>query len=110
MERGGFLQNLTARAAALAASAIPYGFSHLLAPGRATAERNYLRPPGALEDPAAFVAACIGCGLFRGSLPPSEQADLDRRRPPRCGGKIQGMSPGCKQCRGHRSTSWRHFW
>ncbi len=96
MERRGFLHGLAAGAAALAAGAVPYSFSHLLAPGRAAAERNYLRPPGALEDPAAFVAACIGCGLFRGSLPPSEQADLDRRRPPRGGGKIQGVSPGCE--------------
>ncbi|MCH8036195.1 MAG: 4Fe-4S dicluster domain-containing protein [Proteobacteria bacterium] len=70
MERRGFLQNLTASAAALAAGAVPYGFSHLLAPGSAAAQRNYLRPPGALEDPAAFVAACIGCGLCGEVCPP----------------------------------------
>ena len=71
MERRGFLQNLTASAAALAAGAVPYGFSHLLAPGSAAAQRNYLRPPGALEDPAAFVAACIGCGLCGEVCPPA---------------------------------------
>ncbi len=53
MERRGVLQNLIAGAAALAAGAVPYGFSLLLAPGRAAAERNYLRPPGALEYGAA---------------------------------------------------------
>ena len=42
----------------------------MLAPGRATAKRNYLRPPGALEDDAAFVAACIGCGLCGEVCPP----------------------------------------
>ncbi len=52
MERRGVLQNLIAGAAALAAGAIPYGFSHLLAPGSAAAQRNDLRPPGAIEDDA----------------------------------------------------------
>lgn len=70
MERRGVLQNLVASAAVLAAGAVPYGFSHLLAPGRAVAQRNYLRPPGALDDPAAFVAACIGCGLCGEVCPP----------------------------------------
>ncbi len=70
MERRGVLQNLIAGAATLAAGAIPYGFSHLLAPGSAAAQRNYLRPPGALEDDAAFVAACIGCGLCGEVCPP----------------------------------------
>ncbi len=70
MERRGVLQNLIASAAALTAGAIPYGFAHLLAPGSAAAQRNYLRPPGALEDDAAFVAACIGCGLCGEVCPP----------------------------------------
>jgi ferredoxin len=70
MERRGFLKSLVAGAAALAASAIPYGLLHLLAPGRAAAERNYLRPPGALKDDEAFVAACIGCGLCGEVCPP----------------------------------------
>ena len=63
MKRRGVLQKLAAGAAVAAAGALPYGLASLLAPGRAKAERNYLRPPGALADDAAFVAACIGCGL-----------------------------------------------
>ncbi len=63
MKRRGALQNLTATAAFLAAGALPYGIATVLAPGRAGAKRNYPRPPGALKDDAAFVAACIGCGL-----------------------------------------------
>lgn len=69
--RRGFLQRLAAAAVALAAGALPYVFSALLAPGRATAKRNYLRPPGALQDDAAFVAACIGCGLCGEVCPPA---------------------------------------
>ncbi len=63
MKRRAYLKNLIAGAAALAAGAIPYGLLPVLAPRRAAAARNYLRPPGALKDDAAFVAACIGCGL-----------------------------------------------
>jgi ferredoxin-type protein NapG len=37
---------------------------------RAHEERNYLRPPGALQDEAAFVSACIGCGLCGEVCPP----------------------------------------
>ena len=70
MRRRGALRTLAAGAAMIAASAAPYGFAHLLAPRRANAERNYLRPPGALEDPAAFQAACIGCGLCGEVCPP----------------------------------------
>ncbi len=70
MERRGVLQKLIASAVALAAGAIPYGFAHLLAPGSAAAKRNYLRPPGALDDDGAFVAACIGCGLCGEVCPP----------------------------------------
>jgi ferredoxin-type protein NapG len=74
MERRGFLQDLAAGSAVLAAGALPYGFSALLAPeitgtGKAEA-RNYLRPPGALKDDAAFVSACIGCGLCGEVCPP----------------------------------------
>ena len=63
MKRRALLKNLIAGAAAVAAGAIPYGLLPFLAPRRAAAERNYLRPPGALKYDAAFVAACIGCGL-----------------------------------------------
>ncbi len=70
MERRGALRRLIAYAALLAASALPYGVSTMLAPGRAAAKRNYLRPPGALKDDAAFVSACIGCGLCGEVCPP----------------------------------------
>ncbi len=70
MERRGLLKNLVAGAAAIAAGAIPYGFIFLLAPRRAAARRNYLRPPGALGPDKAFVAACIGCGLCGEVCPP----------------------------------------
>ncbi len=70
MERRGLVKNLAAGAVALAASAFPYALVPLLAPRRAAAERNYLRPPGAIKDDAAFVAACIGCGLCGEVCPP----------------------------------------
>ncbi|MHA1158487.1 MAG: 4Fe-4S dicluster domain-containing protein [Alphaproteobacteria bacterium] len=70
MQRRGVLQSLISLAALLAAGALPYGISSLLAPGRAAAKRNYLRPPGALKDDAAFIAACIGCGLCGEVCPP----------------------------------------
>jgi ferredoxin len=69
-QRRGVLQGLIASAVALAASAVPYGFVPLLAPGREIPHRNYLRPPGALADDAAFVTACIGCGLCGEVCPP----------------------------------------
>ncbi|HJN23175.1 MAG TPA: 4Fe-4S dicluster domain-containing protein [Rhodospirillales bacterium] len=74
MERRGFLQDLTVGAVVLAAGAVPYGFLALLAPGGqrggAAQARNYLRPPGALKEDTAFVAACIGCGLCGEVCPP----------------------------------------
>ena len=70
MKRRTILKKIIAGAATLAAGAIPYGLLPLLAPHRAAAERNYLRPPGALEDDAALVSACIGCGLCGEVCPP----------------------------------------
>ncbi len=70
MKRRGFLRDLAAGATVLAAGAIPYGVSPLLAPARPTPQRNYLRPPGALADDAEFTAACIGCGLCGEVCPP----------------------------------------
>ncbi len=66
MDRRGFLRRTTAVAAATMAAAAPYGLARLLAPEVAEARSpatTHLRPPGALADDAAFVAACIGCGL-----------------------------------------------
>ena len=70
MRRRGAVQTLAAGAALLAGGVLPYGLSPILAPGRAVAERNYLRPPGAPLDDDAFVAACIGCGLCGEVCPP----------------------------------------
>ncbi len=70
MRRRGLLRGLVAGAGLLAAAAVPYGLALLLAPRRAAARRNYLRPPGALADDDAFVAACIGCGLCGEVCPP----------------------------------------
>jgi ferredoxin-type protein NapG len=70
MERRGVLKGLVAAAAVLAAGALPFVFSALLAPGHKNQRRNHLRPPGALADDSAFVAACIGCGLCGEVCPP----------------------------------------
>ena len=66
MKRRDALQALAAGAAILTAGAAPYGFAHVLAPRQATARRNYLRPPGAIEDDRAS----IGCGLCGEVCPP----------------------------------------
>lgn len=70
MQRRSFLRRLVAGIVVLAATALPYGVSRLLAPGQAQAKRNYLRPPGALKEDAAFISACIGCGLCGEVCPP----------------------------------------
>ena len=70
MKRRRILKDIVAGVAMVSAGAVPYAVSPLLAPGQAAAKRNYLRPPGALEDDAAFVAACIGCGLCGEVCPP----------------------------------------
>ena len=70
MKRRLALKKLAAGAVVLAAAAVPYGITPLMAPGRAAPRRDYLRPPGALKDDAAFVAACIGCGLCGEVCPP----------------------------------------
>jgi ferredoxin-type protein NapG len=70
MERRGILKDLVAGTAILSAGVLPYGMARLLAPGSTPPQRNYLRPPGALSDDAAFVSACIGCGLCGEVCPP----------------------------------------
>ncbi len=70
MQRRGFLVRLAASAATTAAVTLPYGISRLLAPPVLAAARTHLRPPGALADDRAFVAACIGCGLCAEVCPP----------------------------------------
>lgn len=70
MDRRTVLQKTAVGLALLGVGALPFGFARILAPGHARAERNHLRPPGALKDEAAFVAACIGCGLCGEVCPP----------------------------------------
>ncbi len=71
MKRRTALQSMIVGGLALAASLLPFGLSRLLAPDDGLRpKRNYLRPPGALKDDAAFVAACIGCGLCGEVCPP----------------------------------------
>ncbi len=96
MKRRGFLRNLIAGAVALAAGIVPYGISAVLAPGRAAPPRNYMRPPGALKDDAAFVAACIGCGLCGEVCPPRCIRVLARDG----GGKVNTpyIDPTAKAC------------
>jgi len=71
MKRRDVIQSALAGITALAAMALPFGFWRVLVPARDRPERNYLRPPGALKDDAAFVAACIGCGLCGEVCPPT---------------------------------------
>ncbi|MBT7485011.1 MAG: 4Fe-4S dicluster domain-containing protein [Rhodospirillales bacterium] len=70
MERRSILQKSSAGLALLGVSALPFGLASFLTPERARAERNYLRPPGALKDDANFITACIGCGLCGEVCPP----------------------------------------
>ncbi|HFQ13252.1 MAG TPA: 4Fe-4S dicluster domain-containing protein [Gammaproteobacteria bacterium] len=69
-QRRSFLQGLIASATMLGASLLPFGLGRLLSPAVAHEYSRHLRPPGALADDAAFVAACIGCGLCGEVCPP----------------------------------------
>ena len=70
MKRRSFLQQFVYVVAVLAAGSLPFGLSRLLAPAAKADPRTHLRPPGALKDDAAFVEACIGCGLCGEVCPP----------------------------------------
>jgi len=71
MNRRHIVQYIASTAALLATGTLPYAVSRLLAPNTGPPPvRDYLRPPGALQDDAAFVAACIGCGLCGQVCPP----------------------------------------
>ena len=70
MHRRTALQRLLAAAATLAAGTLPYAAARLGTPPADFSRRTHLRPPGALRDDRAFVAACIGCGLCGEVCPP----------------------------------------
>ncbi|HCX88498.1 MAG TPA: hypothetical protein DG761_10790, partial [Gammaproteobacteria bacterium] len=70
MKRRGFLQWLTYGTALLGSGLMPFVISRITALTTSTNPRQHLRPPGALKDDEAFVAACIGCGLCGEVCPP----------------------------------------
>ncbi|MGJ8687283.1 MAG: 4Fe-4S dicluster domain-containing protein [Spongiibacteraceae bacterium] len=76
MNRRAFISYLS-KAALLIAAALPFGLSRMLSPAEtrrpkanAALAHLKLRPPGALQDDAAFRSACIGCGLCAEVCPP----------------------------------------
>lgn len=71
MQRRSFLQKLILAAATFGAASVPYGIYRLLTSSESTAFSNHLRPPGALSDEAAFISACIGCGMCGEICPPN---------------------------------------
>ncbi len=79
MQRRSFLQKLILAATTFGAASIPYGISRLLISSESTPFSNHLRPPGALSDEAAFINACIGCGMC-GEICPPKCIQFDKRR------------------------------
>ncbi|MCP4300500.1 MAG: 4Fe-4S dicluster domain-containing protein [Gammaproteobacteria bacterium] len=63
MRRRSFLEWLVYTMGMLASAAMPVALSRMLAPADEIKPTSHLRPPGALTDDNAFIAACIGCGL-----------------------------------------------
>ncbi|MCF6200132.1 MAG: 4Fe-4S dicluster domain-containing protein [Hyphomicrobiaceae bacterium] len=85
--RRSFLKKGAAGITSLLLMGLPFAFARLLTPaGRSAidpttadkskrniyhkARRNILRPPGALQNDAEFISACIGCGLCGEVCPP----------------------------------------
>lgn len=102
MRRRTFLQQLATMTATVCAAGAPYGLSHVLAPASAVAHddpHTRLRPPGALQDDDAFIAACIGCALCGDVCPVAAIRFYDR-----AGGRhlntpfIDPTAKGCILC------------
>jgi len=70
MKRRNFLQITVRSLVAVAAASLPFAFSRIISPSVRADVRQRLRPPGALKDDQAFIAACIGCGLCGEVCPP----------------------------------------
>lgn len=70
MKRRSFLQRLVYGTGILGSALMPFIFSRSTTPTVSANSQQHLRPPGALKDDAAFVAACIGCGLCGEVCPP----------------------------------------
>lgn len=70
MQRRNFLKTSFYGLASLVAALLPFGFSRLLSPQVKADTRFHIRPPGALKEDAAFITACIGCGLCGEVCPP----------------------------------------
>lgn len=70
MKRRSVLQHAAAGVVTVSAGAAPFALARLLSPDTGHQASRHLRPPGALKDDAAFVAACIGCGLCGEVCPP----------------------------------------
>ncbi len=78
MKRRGFVRAGFSTISLWLIAALPYGMSRLLQPDitrkvprdNPKISHHKLRPPGALDDDGAFIAACIGCGLCAEVCPP----------------------------------------
>lgn len=70
MNRRGFLKSALAGLATLTGAMMPFAIARMLNPSSPVVPSRHLRPPGALKDDTAFVAACIGCGICGEVCPP----------------------------------------
>ena len=70
MRRRSAIKWLIYSAGIVTSALMPMAISRLLAPAEKIVTKRHLRPPGALADDAAFISACIGCGLCGEVCPP----------------------------------------
>ncbi len=78
MRRRTLLQQIAVGTGMACTAALPYGLARLISPAVQAEPTTHLRPPGALKDDAAFVEACIGCGLCGEICPPNCIQFFDR--------------------------------